>query len=122
MRQVTVYWLVALNICMLVANVALALYVSSLRNDVASTVKSQNVGCKRANVQRSAVKFLLDGRIHDGLLVSSTAKNAIIADYFKFQARDAQKKLDELLAASKLTVPDERNPYLVDCDKSYPLP
>ncbi len=129
MSRFAVYWLIALNMAVLLASVGVAVYVSSLRHDVNATVEglkqtaiSQNLGCKRANKQRDATRFLLEARVHDSDLIAKSSTNAEIASYFKGQKDDAQMKLDALLASAALTVPNAKDPFLIDCDKSYPLP
>ncbi len=129
MRAGVAYLLVGLNVAVLLATAAVALYVSSLRDDVTSTAKgleqtaiSQNLGCKRANKQRDATRFLLEARVHDSELIASTSTNKEIGEYFAGQSADAQMKLDALLASAALTIPNSKDPFLINCDLSYPLP
>ncbi len=129
MRVGVAYLLIALNIAVLLATAAVAIYVSSLRDDVTSTAEglkqtavSQNLGCKRANTQRDATRFLLEARVHDSDLIASTSTNKEIGEYFAGQSSGAQMKLDALLASAALTIPNKDDPFLINCDLSYPLP
>ncbi len=136
MSRVAVYWIIGLAVVVLLANVGVAVYVSSLRDDVNAaakaaddtadglkqTAKSQNLGCKRANTQRDATRFLLEARVHDSDLIANSSTNAEIAAYFKGQSKDAQMKLDALLKSAALTIPNKDDPFLINCDLSYPIP
>lgn len=122
MRRFAQYWLIGLNLLLLVALVVLLAYVAGLRDDLRETAKAQYTGCKRGNVSRGAVRFLLDARVHDAKLIESTSTNPPIAAYFGGQATEAQQRLDALVDAARLTFPDPKDRFLVDCDKSYPLP
>lgn len=122
MRRKTLYLLIALNMVVLGLNVIGVIVLRNLRADVRQSAISVNVGCTRANVQRDAARFLLRARVHDAKLIARTSTNKPIADYFGDQVKQAQAKLDALLASARSTFPDAKDPFLVDCDKSYPLP
>lgn len=121
-RLSVLYILIFLNLIVLLGNVIGAIVLGNLRDDVRQSAVSVNTGCHRGNVQRDSVRFLLKGRLHDSQLVASASTNAVIKDYFADQAVVAQKKLNAAIAASAATFPDPKDPYLVDCDKSFPLP
>lgn len=122
MRKFTPYFLICLNVVVLSLLIGLLVYVGNLRDDVRTTALSQNLGCRRANVQRDAMRFLLLARVHDAKLIHDTGTNKEIADYFGRQAVEAQAKLDALLASAALTFPLDNDKFLVDCDRTYPLP
>ncbi len=122
MRQRTAYGLMGLNLFLLGVLVGLILVVAGIRSDVKQSAASANLGCKRANVQRDATRFLLLARVHDSQLIASSSTNKEIADYFKAQQADSQMKLNSLLASAALTFPLDNDKFLIDCDKSFPLP
>ncbi len=122
MRQGVAYSLIALNLFLLGVLVALIIVVAAIRDDVKTSAVSANVGCKRANVQRDAMRFLLVARVHDSQLIAGSSTNKEISAYFGQQAKDAQRKLDALLASASLTFANKRDPFLIDCDLSFPLP
>ncbi len=122
MRIRTAYGLIGLTVLMLVILVVLIMIVGKIRFDVKESAQSTNLACKRANVQRDATRFLLLARVHDAELIASSSTNKEIAEYFAGQEMEARKKLAALLASASLTYPNPNDPFLIDCDRSFPLP
>lgn len=121
-RVGTLYFLVVMNVLLCIGFVGGIAFATSLRSDVRQTAESLYVGCQRSNVQRDAVRFLLQGRVRDSSIIEAQTTNDDLREYFRQQKLIGVDKLAASLKAAQSTFANPDDPYLVDCDKAYPRP